>query len=312
MEEPHESETDEDMWSEDSYPISTSEIYGNEIGLLRWPDSKPWKALSDDLLQDLEDALQTALLNNSEPSLSESPAYHDELISKMKKLQDEKIDAFRQWYFVVSYSIPLKEKERPYHVKWGEDKYQYLFHYSNSVTITRKLIAEQKIDADDFDLLLAFALRQCDLMRVDSFLHYHAKENFDADYYSFCRYIKQLERKFAQGLFTPELSDSLSDWIKINERTSPSREKIKTSLSVDKLAYLFKALFEAKLIDDNTKTRIIRVITESFESKEKKDIAENSFASKFHSPQYEAIEFWIYQFGKLIEQAKKDKEENLR
>src|SRR5205823_565660 len=83
-------------------------------------------------------------------------------------------------------------------------------------------------------LIFAFALRQCDLMKIFPFLDYHLERNFQSDLKTFIPYITQLNRKFSHTLFTDQLIKSIDDWIadKKGIAVKQNQKKVKTNLAV--------------------------------------------------------------------------------
>lgn len=97
----------------------------------------------------------------------------------------------------------------------------------------------------------------------------------------------------------------------INSNTSqPSKpkKKLKTNLTVVEIAYLFRVLYDKKIIDSKYKTHIYKFIAENFSSKEKDDISPKSLKNAFDTPDYNTIDFWQEKFTHFMQKAKKDKE----
>lgn len=87
-----------------------------------------------------------------------------------------------------------------------------------------------------------------------------------------------------------------------------SLPKVRTTLTVPELAYLFRALVDAKIITPRNKTDLFKGIAAVFSSKKGIDISSNSLKNKFDTPEPKAMEFWQEKFYTLGHNAKKDQE----
>lgn len=291
------------------FAIDTSEIYRQETYLFNDPEYRLWKKLSSQILQEFEHTIQLILLRNVKPTVNHNENQLEYLKqqfeSRTRRLGDA--DPFYHNYFVVSYDTPLEKIKRPT-LSFAPRNYYYLFSYDTSLVINRSMISEGKITSNDFDLLFALTLRECDIMKVNELLSYQLQKNFANSTEIFCKYLKQIVRKFRATLFTEEVDESIKEWMSEKEKNSETanRKKIKTVLTVDELAYLFKALLDSKLITHDNKNDVIACAVENFESKNQANISSGSFNSKFYSPSQKAIEFWIDQFDKLAKNAIRD------
>jgi predicted transcriptional regulator len=197
---------------------------------------------------------------------------------------------------------------------FGGGKYMYLFAYDAPLTIKSKMIDGGSITEMEFELLFAFTIRQCDLMKLSDFLFYHLQSNFNNVLKDFKPYLTRLTRKYSPIIFSNELTLSIQEWLaenKIPDDVSKS-EKVKTNLSVDKLSYLFRVLVDLNLVSPDNKAAVIRMITNNFESKMKENLSQRSVETKFYDPSDESIAFWKDQFVKMIAKTEKDRENNLK
>lgn len=85
-----------------------------------------------------------------------------------------------------------------------------------------------------------------------------------------------------------------------------SLPKVRTTLTVPELAYLFRALVDAKIITPRHNTDLFKGIAAIFSSKKETEISSNSIKNKFDIPEPKAIEFWQEKFYALGHNAKKD------
>ena len=76
-------------------------------------------------------------------------------------------------------------------------------------------------------------------------------------------------------------------------------EKIKTYLTVDQLAFLFKAMVENHIIDKRISASLFRVISRSFESKAQDDVSVGSIDKFYATPTEKALDFWIDNFDRM-------------
>lgn len=84
--------------------------------------------------------------------------------------------------------------------------------------------------------------------------------------------------------------------------------KIKTNLSVSQLAFMFRALFDNKIIPASNKTELFKTIAEVFQTKGKDDPSKNSIKNKFDTPDTNAVEFWDEKFLHLKQYTHKNKD----
>jgi hypothetical protein len=86
----------------------------------------------------------------------------------------------------------------------------------------------------------------------------------------------------------------------INNNTPPtSYKKIPTDLSVDKLAYLFRALCDGKVMMPKVEADMHKAIVALFSSERKEDLSLKSVSNKFISPELAAVEYWVSAFTEL-------------
>ena len=85
-------------------------------------------------------------------------------------------------------------------------------------------------------------------------------------------------------------------------------QKLKSTLTVKEIAYLFRALHDEGIIESRQKTDLFNFIAENFSSKQKDEISANSIKNAFDTPDYNAIDFWQEKFTHFMQKAKKDKE----
>lgn len=84
------------------------------------------------------------------------------------------------------------------------------------------------------------------------------------------------------------------------------KKKLKTNLSVTQLGYLFRVIYDLKIIDVQHKTEIYNFIADNFSSKQKDDVSLNSVKNAFDTPDTQAVNFWQSKFVDLMNKAKKD------
>ncbi|MEI6750266.1 MAG: hypothetical protein WCM93_14005, partial [Bacteroidota bacterium] len=87
--------------------------------------------------------------------------------------------------------------------------------------------------------------------------------------------------------------------------TKSELPKIPTDLTVAELAFLFRALHDAKLMKPFHDEDLYRVIAAFFSSRNKEDISPKNIKNKFLSPDINAIDFWETGFSKLLKIATK-------
>ncbi|MBK9730649.1 MAG: hypothetical protein IPO83_05080 [Chitinophagaceae bacterium] len=297
---------EEEVFENYSYSINTATIFWNEYQFKREPESFEWKTCPFGIGKDLENIIQSLLVNHAEPRVDYSPKRRKFLIEKYNTFSNDFFarEPFLLDFFVPAYNKP-KNKNGNNHLTFGGDRYYYLYSYAQAVIVSRKTVMDYQ-----FELLFAFALRQCDLMHIDSFLNFHFESNFAGTAKKYCQYLKQITRKFASKLLTTELSDSIKEWIVENENSEKESgvEKIKTYLTVKQLAFIFRALKEIKLIEGKTEKSIAKVISKAFDSKAQEDLSPESVYNHYYALDYGAIEFWLIQFPKLEKFTKKLKE----
>jgi hypothetical protein len=279
------------------HAINTATIYSNETRFRKDPEFFNCKKCPDEIARDLEHIIQELLVKYVEPTVDYSDHQREYLITRFKKFNKAHftIEPFRTDFFVTAYDKPRNEKgNNP--LSFTGDNYYYLYSYQTPFLVHKKTITDYQ-----FELLFAFALRHCDLMHIHSFLHFHLMNNFEGKPKQYCQYLTQTNRKFGSTLFTTELSDSIKDWILENESkvSAPASRKIKTYLTVDQLAFLFRALVDNGHLSDENKNTIIAWACENFESKMKTEISKNSFDQKFYAPTDDALDFWVDNFDKL-------------
>ncbi|WKN29750.1 hypothetical protein PZB74_12315 [Porifericola rhodea] len=104
-----------------------------------------------------------------------------------------------------------------------------------------------------------------------------------------------------------EISEDLIK--KINSSTSDKIvRKIQTELTVPQLGYLLRAFFEEGIFTPKQKSDLIKVFSENFSSKSRKDISAKSLRNSFDSPALKEIDELQEIFTHLMQRAKKDKE----
>ncbi len=279
-----------------NFAIDVANIAENEWYFWHFNQTK-WTKYSREIGDEAESSIRTVMINSMKPTVTYSQEEHQYLYEQNKSFLNafvNKETAFPLDFFVVCYSKPIEEWKH-LGLAYGHTGYYYLYSYGGESC----LLSRHKYP-DEFEIIFAYAIRQCDLMQLNSFLKYHLEANFDSDIKLFCVYLTQLERKLGKDLFTAETSASVRDWVQENkDKKFVGRKKLKTNLTVDKLAYLFKALTHAKLISDENKNDVISFAVEHFESKQQATISEGSFNSKFYSPDIDTLEYWKDQFNNL-------------
>ena len=143
--------------------------------------------------------------------------------------------------------------------------------------------------------------------------HYSTMSEYDEKYFG--HVFKWYEKHF--HLFQEATEQALQDFKKgylgtfasysIQSQQEP-KQKLKTTLTVKELAYLFKVLYYEGIIDGKHKTDIFNFIADSFSSKQKEDVSANSVKNAFDTPDYNAMDFWFEKFIRLRDRTKKDKE----
>ena len=115
-----------------------------------------------------------------------------------------------------------------------------------------------------------------------------------------------------ESLFKPSIPRKIMNWLLIqkafleaNLHIDPSKlqkaelPKIPTDLSVAELAFLFRALYDAKQLKPNHDEDLYRAIAAFFSSRKKEDISVPSIKNKFLSPEAIAVNYWDSGFAKL-------------
>ena len=312
----NEEDSEDNLEEYSEFNIDTCNICREELFFFNDPDYKPWKKYHDGIKSELEHSIQSVLLHNVKPTESHSEEkreYFQEQFNRCFDMEFKGESPFYIGYFVVTYSTPLEERIKP-NVSFAARDYFYLFSYDSSVKITYSMITEDKISPADFDLLFAFGLRQCNMMKVSLFLNFQLEKNFNSDLKFFHPYLTQLTRTYSSRIFTDQLTTTIEEWLSNNKPLDqkPRKEKVKTNLTVDNLAYLFRALVDLDLFSNENKAAVIRMIADNMQSKMREDLSKNSIEKKFFEPTDDAIAFWIDQFKKLAAKAEKLQENNLK
>lgn len=115
-----------------------------------------------------------------------------------------------------------------------------------------------------------------------------------------------------ESLFKPSIPRKILNWLLIqkafleaNLHIDPSKlqkaelPKIPTDLSVAELAFLFRALYDAKQLKPIHDEDLYRAIAAFFSSRKKEDISVPSIKNKFLSPEAIAVNYWDSGFAKL-------------
>lgn len=129
----------------------------------------------------------------------------------------------------------------------------------------------------------------------------HVMKWYQQHFHLFQEATEQALQDFKKGYL-----GSFADFATHTQETK--REKLKTTLSVAEIAYLFKALHSEGVFDSKHKTDIFKFIAENFSSKQQEDISVNSIKNHFDNPEFNAVDSWHEKFIHLVQQAKKDKE----
>ncbi len=69
----------------------------------------------------------------------------------------------------------------------------------------------------------------------------------------------------------------------VNNLRAPNSEKIKSTLSVSQLAFLYRLMYDAKAISLSNQTDILKFISENFQTANAPDISVRSLRSKYYS-----------------------------
>lgn len=85
------------------------------------------------------------------------------------------------------------------------------------------------------------------------------------------------------------------------------RVKLKTTLSVPQLAYLFKVLANREFFEFRQKKDIYQFVIDNFSTKGMNDISFHSFKNKYETPEFDAIDFLHEKFIHCAQYAHKDK-----
>jgi len=95
-----------------------------------------------------------------------------------------------------------------------------------------------------------------------------------------------------------------------SDRSLNEKEKIKTSLNVDELAYLFMLLADTKVfnIPEGDLAKYFRIIAESFSTKRADNISDLSLRNKAYSPDHKTIDSLHGKFVHLMQRAMSEKE----
>lgn len=109
-----------------------------------------------------------------------------------------------------------------------------------------------------------------------------------------------------------ELFRSHKETTSKSENSEFSPRKLKTNLTVDQLAFLFKMLGELKpdLFDINTKTQLYDFIASSFETKMQSDLSPKSIKNKMAETtpdQNKVLDFWETHLRTMLSEIKKFK-----
>lgn len=276
------------------FPINTGDIFTSEQRFWRDTESSNWTKYPHSLADDLIDIITHLIVDNVKPSYSHSEERKEYLKNKADKRIQEELrsqNPFVPDYIVLGLGKPIEMYDKP-DVHYGGE-FHYLYELATRLRVTKKTIRK-----DRFELLFAFALRQCNIAELDSFFKYHLDQNFDGDMKEFRAYVAMVKRKYENPLYHKGLAEAIQEWIILNE-SNPNPKKIKTSMTVGQLAFLFRMLVKNKLISEEPLKRLFECICLNFESKGMEQISALSFHNNYHSYTKEAAEFWIDQFDKL-------------
>lgn len=97
--------------------------------------------------------------------------------------------------------------------------------------------------------------------------------------------------------------EALNDRLK----NANSRERIKTTLNVSELAYLFRMLNDVNIFEIRNKTDLYRFIATNFQSKKATEISGNSIKNKFDTPDANAMEYWEEKLHHILTNVRKDR-----
>lgn len=287
--------------NENDFEINTGRIFSNEGDYAREGEEYLAKKCPDRLADSLEMTIRSLLQKHTKPSISSTNSTDNYLALKHEKLASGEMahlqmQNFKVDHFVLKLEYPIEGPRQPSRIGKPDKYFYYLFEFREPLRITRKMV-----DAGTFELLFAFALRQCDLSYLVQFMEYHIDHNFEGDLSHFIKYLVLIKRKFEEPLFSKGLIAASDQWIKENENNvkNSGGEKIKTYLTVDQLAFLFKAMVENHIIDKRISASLFRVISRSFESKAQDDVSVGSIDKFYATPTEKALDFWIDNFDRM-------------
>ena len=290
--------------NENDFEINTGRIFSNEGDYAREGEEYLAKKCPDRLADSLEMTIRSLLEKHTKPSISSTNSTDNYLELKHEKLASGEMahlqmQNFKVDHFVLKLEYPIEGPIQPSRVGKPEKYFYYLFEFREPLRITRKMV-----DAGTFELLFAFALRQCDLSYLVQFMEYHIDHNFEGDLSHFIKYLVLIKRKFEEPLFSKGLIEATDQWIRENEASikNSGGKKIKTYLTIDQLACLFKMLMDNGHLSDEP-TRNIEGVCASFETKMVKNPSSNNLGQDFYKPTVKALDFWIDNFDKMAKRA---------
>lgn len=136
------------------------------------------------------------------------------------------------------------------------------------------------------------------------------KETFEEGYNVDTDPVQKDFYNYYYGLAIQEAIDFINEHkykLNVGNQSEPQFNKIKVELTVPQLSYLFRSLFEEKLLDVKNKTELFKTLAAVFQTKGKDDLSPNSIKNKFDSPEEAAAIFWHERFIHLTQIAHTDK-----
>lgn len=144
-----------------------------------------------------------------------------------------------------------------------------------------------------------------DLTYVDEYF-----QKIDKLLSTFRNIVEKYVRQYDEGKIVPlgnmgQLPSSTKNENKLLEESIPIPSyKVKTNLSVAKLAYLFRMLYDAGLLASANKEDLYRSLSANFTTKKTDNISTNTLNNDFNSPEKATAEFWEAKLKEMLKQAK--------
>lgn len=246
--------------------LNTGEIYSKEHDI--WVDTDEYR----DILYKLELIILNILVKAKKPSIQfrDGKGSHD---YRKEKLQEY---VFLRAHTAKRNSSPFQELFIIF--KSGGKQIPLIERYKESFDLYELTadfpVSADNIERDYFDLLFAFALRQCKFTEMDDFLDYHIKNSFDYNFEKSKRIIQLIIKTYScllqpeQLICINEYFEAIQSKVRIEEAKIQSilpdavlkNPEFTTARQVIAMHYIFEAI-DIKGVDNSVKARFLQFLT---------------------------------------------------